>query len=177
MDRDPDSGEYWLIVHTGSRNLGKQVCEHYMSLDRDTQRDAIQIIRSTFIQTLKNQGRHKEIQDQLEKLDERLNREYGETVDNDPLHYLTGDNCEDYLHDVDITTAFALHNNRRISETIIHAMNWNVRDYIISTHNYVDVLNHVIRKGAVAAYNGQRLIVPINMAFGTCLCTGLGNRE
>lgn len=177
LDRDRDTGEYWLVVHTGSRNLGKQVCEHYMSLDRDTQRDAIQMIRSSFIQTLKNQGRHREIQDQLEKLDERLKIEYGETVENDPLHYLTGDNCENYLHDVDITTAFALHNNRRIGETIIHAMNWGVHDYIISTHNYVDVLNRIIRKGAVAAYEHQRLIVPINMAFGTCLCTGLGNNE
>lgn len=181
VDIDHNTGEYWLVVHTGSRAVGVNVCNHYMDIVNNCNRDKIKEIYGESARDLarrmKAEGRQNEIAKMLKVFKEAfftycVNNNGG---NNDPLRYVTGSDMDDYLHDVDITQQYAQLNNQTIHDTIIREMNWDYHDEIVSIHNYVDTEHGVIRKGAVAAYNGQKVLVPINMAFGTLICTGKGN--
>lgn len=175
IDVDSDGNKY-LIIHTGSRNLGKQVAEYYQDMaisiingnfDKIAKRDAL-------IKEYKESGRKSEIQAALKELDrqyfhvERMPRD---------LCYLEGENREDYLHDMKVCQWFAVLNRSCIAEILIKHMNWCVFDGFETIHNYIDYGDNIVRKGAISAREGQRLLVPINMRDGCILGTGKGNPD
>ena len=92
---------------------------------------------------------------------------------------LTGELMEDYLHDLEIIQDFARINREAIIESIVKGMKWKVEDIFCSIHNYVDFSGNdpLLRKGAISAKDGERVIIPINMRDGIILGTGLGNPE
>ena len=173
IDVDPE-GNYWLVVHTGSRSLGTGVAGHYQ--DVAFQKCVIQANEASkrasekLVNEYKAQGRYKEIREALEALPKQI-------PTSTDYNYVEGQDLEDYLHDMGITQAYALANHKAIKDTICQSMGWEVESEIITTHNYIDLENRILRKGAVSAQAGQMLLIPLNMRDGTLVCVGMGNPE
>lgn len=163
-----EDGSYWLMIHSGSRNLGKQVAEYYQKLAEHIIVDEHLALRAELIDTLKRQGRQEEIQTELAKVPRRPAT---------GLEYLEGINVRYYLHDMAICQAWASVNRALIAKDIIDAMQWEVVDKIESVHNYIDIENSIIRKGAISAQKDELCFIPLNMRDGTLICRGKGNPD
>lgn len=96
---------------------------------------------------------------------------------NKEMAALDGQYLDDYLHDLNIAQQFAKENRNLIAKRIIDAMGWEVVDQFDSVHNYVDIEHMILRKGAISAREGERIIVPINMRDGSIVAIGKGNDE
>ena len=133
-------------------------------------------VKRQLIDQLKAANRYEEIEKALNNLTKSWQPKLDSVQDvDDPLHFITGTDMEHYLDDIAIVQRWARLNRTLIMTTIVNHMNWTVDDWFESIHNYIDTEHRIIRKGAIAAYQGQRMIVPINMAFGSLICTGKGN--
>lgn len=176
IDEDAEGGKY-LVIHSGSRNLGTQVANYYQSLavDLNKGKEAYFALREEIIRTYKEEGRRGEIQKALKAL-KKSYQEKEPTLPAD-LCYLYGSFMEDYLHDVDICQKFAERNRAKMAEIILEACAWTAHDAFVTVHNYIDVKEMVLRKGAVSAKAGERLLVPINMRDGSLICIGKGNPD
>ena len=174
IDRSED-GTYWLVIHSGSRNLGKQVCEYYQQLAVDVAEGKEEFIESSpaLIVRLKAEGRQKEIQKELDALRLRLNRKTAP----DSLCHLEGQHLEDYLHDVKICQEFAVRNREIMTELILKKTGMVGLESFHTIHNYIDTDEMILRKGAIAAHAGERVLIPINMRDGSIIAIGRGNEE
>ena len=167
LNKDSDDA-LWLVVHSGSRNLGKQVAEWYQKRAEKVIVDEHLAVRADLIETLKMQGRHEEIEAELAKVPRRPVT---------GLEYLYGGNVKDYLHDMKICQEWASDNRRIVAQELIKAMNWGYTSDVESIHNYIDIENQIIRKGAISAQKGEVCLIPLNMRDGTLLCVGKGNED
>ena len=138
LDKD-DDGQLYLIVHSGSRNLGKQACDYYQNLAADS-----------------------------------LGRKKG---DDRVLAYLTGNNLDDYLHDMAIIQRYAYLNRKAIIRELEKHMKFKIADRFTTVHNYIDLDNMILRKGAISAQKGERILIPLNMRDGCLICVGKGNAD
>ncbi len=174
VDEATDGTKY-LIIHTGSRNLGKQVAEIYQQLavDLNKGKETYFQQREELIRTYKEQGRRNEIQAALKELT-WVEREA--TIPED-LCYLYGSFFEDYLHDVEICQRFAKRNREIIAEIILEKTGLTGTDAFHTIHNYIDTDEMILRKGAIAAHKGEKVLIPINMRDGSVLAIGKGNPE
>lgn len=175
-----DDGNHYLVIHTGSRNLGKQIADYYQNLAYDLMRGKDKLFeqREQIIKEYKETGRKAEIQDALKALMNSF--EAKEIKTPKELCYLEGSYRDDYLHDMNIAQEFAKLNRRMIAEIIIqHMFDAKLDDYehFETIHNYIDHENNMIRKGAVSAKAGETLLIPINMRDGSLICVGKGNDE
>ena len=170
-------GTRYLIIHSGSRNLGKQVAEHYQNLavklDRGYDRYFEQ--REEIIRTYKEMGRKNEIEGALKQLHWKV-YESEPTMPED-LCYLFGRYLEDYLHDVEICQAFARRSREKMAEIILERTGMSAVEGFHTIHNYIDTEEMILRKGAIAAHNGEKVLIPINMRDGSILAVGKGNAE
>lgn len=168
IDQD-DEGEKYLIIHTGSRNLGKQVAEIYQDLAIKTLNSVKEEDRQEVIARLKAQGKQRDIPEALKLLTPsvKISKE---------LSYLENQDREDYLHDMRLCQEFAHLNRVFISLRIKDAMKWRFKDVFESVHNYIGDDN-IVRKGAISAYKDVALIIPINMQDGCILGRGKGNED
>lgn len=168
-------GTKYLVIHTGSRNLGKQVAEYYqkLAIELNKGKETYFQERDEIIRTYKEQGRRQEIQEALKALSwsER------ETTIPEDLCYLYGSYLEDYLHDVEICQRFAKRNREMIAEVIIGFLGVSGTDAFHTIHNYIDTEEMILRKGAIAAHDGEKVLIPINMRDGSVLAVGKGNPE
>lgn len=179
IDIDDDENHY-LVIHTGSRNLGKQIADYYQNLAYDLMRGKDKLFeqREQIIKEYKEAGRKSEIQAALVALANSF--EAKEIKTPKELCYLEGSYRDDYLHDMNIAQEFAKLNRRMIAETIIqHMFDMKLDDFdhFETIHNYIDHENNMIRKGAVSAKEGEILLIPINMRDGSLICVGKGNDE
>lgn len=171
LDKDDDENIY-LVVHTGSRNLGKQVAEYYQkeawTLLKDGNRG--ELIKAK-IAELTAAGRKTEIEAAI--------KEIKSTVDVVPyeLAYCECKLFDDYIHDMKIVQEFAYWNRAAIVDTITKEMKLNVVEEFQTIHNYIDTEHMILRKGAVSARKGEKLIIPINMRDGALICIGKGNDD
>ena len=174
IDRGEDGTNY-LVIHSGSRNLGKQVADHYQHLAIDLNRGKDEYFRRRLeiIEEYKAAGRRSEIQQALEAIEWT---EQENTIPAD-LCFLYGRYLEDYLHDVEICQSFARRNREVMAEIIVKEMGLTVMDSFHTIHNYIDTEERILRKGAIAAHAGERVLIPINMRDGSVLATGRGNEE
>lgn len=187
-----DSGDYWLTVHSGSRNLGLQVANYYQNKAIDQTntilRNKARYDILTCISIYRNKGEYDKIEERLQVIRDKYNNI---TPPND-LCYLTNGGpwskenvLDDYLHDVDICRAWASHSREIMLNKIIENYNSRVKkfdcfdekDKIETIHNYIDTDAMILRKGSVSAKKGERFLLPINMAEGMFICEGLGNKE
>lgn len=167
VDRSED-GQLYLVIHSGSRNLGVGVCNYYQNLAYEKSVDMADR-RHELIRTLKAQGREKDINSELQKLQRpKISKE---------LAYLEGENFEDYINDMEIVQQFASFNRKAIAELILEHMDLHIADIFETIHNYIDTKNMILRKGAVSAQKCERFIVPINMRDGSLICFGKGNAD
>lgn len=188
IDRD-SRGNLWLVVHTGSRHLGIEVCEYYQNRAYEKLQESAkggslkQLINST-ISELKTAHREKEISKQIEKIKADYERESNTKVPRE-LAYLTGQDFDDYIHDMQLTQQHAAINRKCIADTIITKMDLHPvskdccydEDYFDTIHNYIDCDNMILRKGSVSAELGEWLIIPMNMRDGSLICIGKGNPD
>ncbi len=174
VDRGSD-GTLYLVIHTGSRNLGKQVAEHYQRLAVELHQGAEEYFRQrdALIAAYKAQGRRKEIQAALKQ----LKWEKKPLAIPEELCYLYGSHLESYLHDVNICQRFARRNRELIAEILLSLSGLTAADSFHTIHNYIDTREMILRKGAIAAHAGERVLIPINMRDGSILATGRGNPE
>jgi len=172
IDKSEDGTKY-LVIHTGSRNLGKQVAELYQKLAVELHSGKEEYFkeRDRLIKEYKAAGRRKEIQGALKK----LSWERRECLIPDDLCYLYGTYFKDYLHDVEICQQFAKRNREKIAEILLEYTGMEAGEAFHTIHNYIDTDKMILRKGAISAYKGERLLIPINMRDGSVLATGRGN--
>lgn len=182
LDKD-ETGLYYLVVHTGSRNLGKQVAQIYQKLAVKCQSGWGELMKEQerLIAEYKQAGRKNELQGAIRDLHNSFKMRKP-TIPPD-LAYLEGNFREDYLHDMRLCQQWAKINRRMISELLM--------DYLItqgatalkdaglgfeSVHNYISDDN-IIRKGAISANAGEKCIIPLNMRDGSLICIGKGNED
>lgn len=169
LDEDNKNNKY-LVVHSGSRNLGVQVCEYWQNKAISNLTDNSKE-RNELINRLKAEGRQKEIQTELNKLKK--------PIINNELAYIEGEDLEGYIHDMKLCQKYAELNRRSIISVICnrmwgHPINGN---YFSTIHNYIDIPNKIIRKGAISANKGKKVIIPMNMRDGSLICIGKGNKD
>ena len=176
VDKAADGTKY-LVIHTGSRNLGKQVAEIYQRLAVDLNRGMEEYFeqRDKIIRTYKEQGRRSEIQAALKEI--AWKKANGPTSIPEDLCYLHGKYFEDYLADVEICQQFAKRNREMIAEIILNRCGLTAVDAFHTIHNYIDTGEMILRKGAIAAHKGEKVLIPINMRDGSVLAVGRGNPE
>ena len=179
LDKDSE-GNIWLVIHTGSRNLGKAICEYYQDL-------AFENLKATvnggnrkskideLIAKLKAEHREADIQDELNK----FNKEYYEKNPHIPyeLCYVEGEAFDNYIHDMRIVQQFAHDNRAEIARLILKESKLHEVERFETMHNYIDIDNMILRKGAVSAQLGEKLIIPMNMKDGSLICVGKGNPD
>lgn len=174
VDVDENGGKY-LIIHSGSRNLGKQVAEYYQNLAIDLMsgKDDLFAKQEALIKEYKAAGRKSEIQTAIKE----LHRQFKATTPNIPkdLCYLTGKYREQYLDDMFICQKFAFLNRVNIARLILSHMGWNVIDEFTTIHNYIE--DNMVRKGAISAKRGEKVLIPINMRDGCIIGIGKGNKD
>lgn len=173
-----DEGNKYLVIHTGSRNLGKQVCEIYQkkAMDHCSYKEEMQKEREELIKKYKEDGRQKEIQEGLKQ----INLKYeGKTKLPKELCYIEGKDREEYLHDMRICQNFAFKNREYIYGEIILKLGLElcVKDWFQCIHNYINFEDNIVRKGAISSRKGERVIIPINMRDGCILGIGKGNED
>ena len=177
VDVDDDGNKY-LVIHTGSRNMGNQVANYYQEL-------AIQLCsgkeemfkrKEEIIKTYKEQGRKQEIQKALKDLEQEYKNNKPK-LPND-LCYLEGVYRTSYLHDMKICQDYASLNRRNIATEILK--NYGILDrqsYFETVHNYICFEDNIVRKGSIRANKGERVIIPINMRDGSIIAIGKGNED
>ena len=164
-----------LIIHSGSRNLGKQVAELYqrLAVDLNTGKEEYFAKRDALIAEYKASGRRAEIDGALKEL--RWNKRRG-TIPED-LCFVYGKYLDDYLRDVEICQRFARRNRERMAEIIVGRLGLEAGAAFHTVHNYIDTGEMILRKGAIAAHKGEKVLIPINMRDGSVLAIGKGNPE
>lgn len=174
IDRAAD-GTLYLVIHTGSRNLGRQVAEHYqhLAVELNQGREEYFKKRDALIAEYKAAGRRKEIQAALKEL-QWANKPL--TVPED-LCYVYGEYLDDYLHDVEICQQFARRNRELIAEILLSRSGLTGGEAFHTIHNYIDTQEMILRKGAIAAHKGEKVLIPINMRDGSILAIGRGNPD
>lgn len=176
IDTDEDGYKY-LVIHTGSRNLGKQVAEYYQHLAIEIMqgKDKLYEMQEKLIADYKAQGKRKEI----EKAIKELHRNFNPNPLGIPkeLCYLTGKYREDYLHDMQICQKFAVENRKEIANAIIDEMGFKEGIRFETIHNYIEFGSNMVRKGAISAKAGEMVLIPINMRDGCILGMGKGNED
>ena len=168
-------GTKYLVIHSGSRNLGKQVAEHYqqLAIDLNQGKEDYCTKRDALIAEYKAAGRRNEIQAALKELHWKAREA---TIPED-LCYVYGKYLEDYLHDVEICQKFARRSRELMAEIILGRLSLTALDAFHTIHNYIDTGEMILRKGAIAAHDGERVLIPINMRDGSVLAVGRGNPE
>ena len=175
IDKDNDNNKY-LVIHTGSRNLGKQVAEIYQNkaIEYCSYKKEMQEEKNTIIKQYKEQGKEKEIQQTLIEINNKYN---GKTKLPKELCYLEGKDREDYLHDMKLCQEFAVLNRDYIAYKICKELNILCIDYFHTIHNYIDFEDNIVRKGSISARKGEKVIIPMNMRDGCIIGIGKGNED
>lgn len=187
IDIDDENNKY-LVIHTGSRNLGKQVADYYQNLAIElcSGKEEMFKKKEEIIKTYKEQGRKTEIQKALKDLEKEYKNNRPELpID---LCYLEGKYREMYLHDMEICQEYATLNRNHIAKEIL--MNYFNLTYVpeidfppimnnrfTTIHNYISFEDNIVRKGAISAKKGERVLIPINMRDGSIIAVGKGNED
>lgn len=170
MDVDDDGNKY-LVVHSGSRHLGTEVAEYY-------QKEAFRRLSGNsnnqiqeLIAKLKEEGRQKEIQSTVNALMAQ------KTNIPESMAYVENELFEDYVFDMKLVQYFANLNRKAMMREIVDGLNLDVKEQFSTIHNYLDTDYMIMRKGAVSARKGEKLLIPINMRDGALICIGKGNED
>lgn len=163
-----ENDHLYLVIHSGSRNLGHQIAQFYTK-EAINQRKMDNKDAQELITTLKKQGKEKEIEKRLKKLP--ISNSLKE------MSWLDGGLLEAYLWDMAIAQEFAAINRKCIAQEILKAVGLKEDSSFTTIHNYIDLEQNILRKGAISAQKGETVLIPMNMRDGSLLCTGLGNAD
>jgi RNA-splicing ligase RtcB len=173
-DRDDDENLY-IVIHSGSRHMGLEVAEWYQEEAWNQLNGKRKIDIDVEIKRLKSEGLEKEIQNRIKEIREQVCVDVPQS-----LAYVSGDLFDDYLNDMKITQFFAVMTRKAMLRVILEGLNItgiSAYDHFTTIHNYIDTDSMILRKGAVSARAGEKLLIPINMRDGSLVCEGLGNAD
>ena len=173
-DRD-DEGNLYIVVHSGSRHAGLEIANYYQEqawrqLNGNAEEDCRKLI-----ERLKAEGKEQEIQEKLEELKAQISTDIPKD-----LAYVSGELFDDYINDMRIMQHFAMLNRKAMVQSIsigLRIKQEDVIDQFTTIHNYIDTEKMILRKGAVSAQKGEKLLIPINMRDGSLICVGKGNED
>lgn len=168
LNKDKD-GYLWLSVHCGSRNFGKKICDFHQDKAIKVYQDRIDAKRVFALSQIPPKERQDWIKNHIDS--DKLPPE---------LRYLDGEDLDLYVEHMKVAEEFATVNHQVIVHEICSHMGWNVVDSIFTHHNYIEFLGNremIIRKGAISAKKGERVIIPLNMKDGSIVGIGKGNEE
>ena len=171
VDRS-DDGELYLVVHSGSRHLGLEVCNYYQDQGRFAMWGGARYQLDQKIAEYKAAGRHKEIQTMLNE----MKKEHVISVPKQ-LTWVEGRLFDDYIHDMRIIQRFAVLNRKAMTDVILSGLGLTRVEEFTTIHNYIDTDSMILRKGSVSAKSGEKLLIPINMRDGSLICIGKGNED
>lgn len=179
VDVDDDGNKY-LVIHSGSRNLGKQVADHYQNLAFEilSGKDTLFDQKEALIEEYKSIGKKSQIQKAIKALEKEFISKNVNIPKN--LCYLTGKYRDDYLHDMKICQEYATLNRQTIANIILNKLfgkKLSDLENFETIHNYIDLESNIVRKGSVSAQMGEKLLIPINMRDGSLICVGKGNED
>lgn len=167
-----DEGNLYLVVHSGSRHLGLEVAGYYQEQGYQILNGSAQKDIDILIADLKSQGREREIQKSIREL-----KNTKRTNIPKQLAYVSGELFVQYMHDMKIVQRYAELNRQAMMDEIVKGMKLHVMEQFTTVHNYIDTDAMILRKGAVAARKGEKLLIPINMRDGSLICVGKGNDD
>ena len=167
IDKD-DEGNYYLVIHTGSRNFGLRVCNFYQNMAIEYHKKLGMKTSKQIVDELKANGREQDIASELSK---------NKAVNGYGLAYLEGDMKGAYLNDMSIAQRMASLNRKAIADIICRCLHIKPTDQFETIHNYIDVKSNILRKGAISAQAGEVCLIPINMRDGSLICVGKGNED
>lgn len=176
VDYSEKTGHKYLVIHTGSRNLGVQVCKFYQDLAFKKLNEMSEIkkqVSNEVIAKCKAEGRQKDIPTELKKALANIQKPSADKE----LAHLEGDDFKNYIHDMEIVQKFAALNRATIAKIILQKMEWKELDRFETIHNYIDTKNMILRKGSISAQAGEKVIIPMNMRDGSLICVGKGNAD
>lgn len=170
-------GGYYLVVHSGSRNLGTQVAKIYQQLAVDLHMGKEEYFkkRDEIIHHYKQVGEKSKIQLALKELKQSFKTEMLDVPED--ICWLYGSFLDDYLHDIEICQNFAKRNREKIAEIILERTGLSSSEAFHTVHNYIDTKEKILRKGAISAYQGEKVLIPMNMRDGSIVAVGKGNKD
>jgi len=170
-------GNKYLVVHSGSRNLGTQVAEYYQRLAVDLHSGKAEFFekKEEMIRAYKEQGRRKELNAALKAMEKEWKTKKPDIPAD--LCYLYGSYMDDYMHDVELCQKFAKRSREKMAELILERTGMTALSAFHTIHNYINTDEMILRKGAIAAHKGQLVLIPLNMRDGSILARGKGNPE
>lgn len=165
-------GNIYITVHSGSRHLGLEVANYYQKMGYKALNKVSDIDIEKIIEQLKNEGREKEINKTIKEIKKQV------ITDIPPaLAYVSEELFDDYIHDMKLIQRFAVLNRKAMMDEIIKGLGIEVVEEFTTIHNYIDTDMMILRKGAVSAKEGEKLLIPINMRDGSLICIGKGNED
>ena len=176
IEQSQTNGDKYLVIHTGSRNLGVQVCKFYQDLAFKKLNEMPEIkkqVSNEVIAKCKAEGRQKDIPTELKKALANIKKPSADKE----LAHLEGDDFNNYIWDMEIVQRFAALNRATIAKIILQKMGWKELDRFETIHNYIDTKNMILRKGSISAQAGEKVIIPMNMRDGSLICIGKGNAD
>ena len=165
-----DDGNIYIVVHSGSRHLGLEIANYYQEAGYKALTSFNKAEIDAVIAQLKSDGRQSEIQKVLNGMKKH-------TSIPKPLAYVEGELLDQYLHDMKIAQEFAMYNRKAMIDVIVKGLGLHITEQFTTIHNYIDIENKILRKGAVSAQDGEVLLIPINMRDGSLVCVGKGNED
>lgn len=165
-------GRIYIVIHSGSRHLGVETAKYYQNEAYNRLNKCSKTDIDALIARLKAENKHKQIESELKKLTSVKRTDV-------PKHlaYTEGELFQQYIHDMKIVQEFAMLNRKAMMNEIIKGMGLHVVEEFTTIHNYIDTENMILRKGAVSAQMGEKLLIPINMRDGSLVCMGKGNPD
>ena len=178
IDKDEDDN-LWLVIHSGSRHLGVEVCDYYQKLGYENIKKSsfgdISEMKKSLIKKLTDEGKQKQISSALKKLTDDY-KKTNVTIPKD-LAYVEGEDFKNYIHDMKLVQEHAKINRRTIANLILSHANLHEVESFDTIHNYIDTDDMILRKGSISAKSGERVIIPMNMRDGSLICVGKGNPD
>lgn len=165
-----DEDNIYIVIHSGSRNLGKQVADYYQDLAYKRLTD-VKDEKREIVERCKRERREKDIAKELSLISKDISKIPKS------LAYVSGKDYDDYIFDMEITQEFALWNRKAMMDIIISKFKFDVEDQFTTIHNYIDVKNKILRKGAISAQKDEIVLIPMNMRDGSLICKGKGNED
>jgi len=178
LDKD-DNGNLWLTIHSGSRNFGLKIAIYHQNVAK---KEVRQIWTQDGIQQIIGKYKGKKRKEERRRIQEEIEELKGRAPLKIPtgLEYLSGKKAEDYFHDMNIAQIYAQVNRRLIGYEILkrfYGFKYRDIEIIESVHNNINFEDKIVRKGAIPAHEGERVIIPLNMADGVIIGTGKGNED
>ena len=167
-----EEGNIYITVHSGSRHLGLEVASYYQKMGYKALNKVSDIDIEKIIEQLKNEGREKEINKTIKEIKKQIITDIPQA-----LAYVSEELFDDYIHDMKLIQKFAVLNRKAMMDEIIKGLGTEVAEEFTTIHNYIDTDMMILRKGAVSAKEGEKLLIPINMRDGSLICIGKGNED